>query len=86
MRIYSNIGPEVAGISVSVQPLDMAYVAQGRFDGFWETGLSDWDTAAGCHLSVKQGDLSAILEDVLSLFTQKKFWLQMTLCILNYIR
>ena len=27
--------------------LDMAYVACGRFDGFWEFGLSPWDIAAG---------------------------------------
>jgi myo-inositol-1(or 4)-monophosphatase len=25
----------------------MAYVACGRFDGFWEEGLSPWDVAAG---------------------------------------
>jgi len=27
--------------------LDLAYVAAGRYDGFWETGLSSWDMAAG---------------------------------------
>ena len=27
--------------------LDMAYVACGRFDGFWEFGLAPWDIAAG---------------------------------------
>ena len=27
--------------------LDFAYVAAGRFDGFWELGLSPWDVAAG---------------------------------------
>nr|MDJ0983460.1 inositol monophosphatase family protein [Kiloniellales bacterium] len=27
--------------------LDLAYVAAGRFDGFWEWGLSAWDFAAG---------------------------------------
>ncbi len=27
--------------------LDLAYVACGRFDGFWEFGLSPWDVAAG---------------------------------------
>src|SRR5205809_1053539 len=27
--------------------LDLAYVAAGRFDGFWEDGLSPWDMAAG---------------------------------------
>lgn len=28
--------------------LDLAYVAAGRFDGFWELKLHPWDTAAGC--------------------------------------
>jgi myo-inositol-1(or 4)-monophosphatase len=27
--------------------LDLAYVAAGRLDGFWEVGLAPWDTAAG---------------------------------------
>jgi len=27
--------------------LDLAYVAGGRFDGFWELKLNPWDTAAG---------------------------------------
>jgi len=27
--------------------LDLAYVAAGRLDGFWETGLAPWDLAAG---------------------------------------
>jgi len=55
-RIFGAIGPEVAGIRrFGVASLDMAYVAQGRFDGFWESGLSDWDTAAGCLLVREAG-------------------------------
>ena len=27
--------------------LDMAFVAAGRFDGYWERGLKPWDMAAG---------------------------------------
>jgi myo-inositol-1(or 4)-monophosphatase len=27
--------------------IDLAYVACGRFDGFWEDGLNPWDMAAG---------------------------------------
>ena len=33
--------------------LDLAYVAAGRVDGFWEIGLKPWDTAAG-ELLVKE--------------------------------
>ena len=32
---------------VGAASLDMAYVAAGRFDGFWERGLQPWDIAAG---------------------------------------
>lgn len=35
--------------------LDMAYVACGRFDGFWERGLSAWDVAAGFVLISEAG-------------------------------
>ena len=27
--------------------LDLAYVAAGRFDGYWERGINSWDVAAG---------------------------------------
>lgn len=55
-RIYGAIGPEVAGIRrFGAASLDLAYVAQGRFDGFWESGLNDWDTAAGCLLVREAG-------------------------------
>ncbi|MCG8355328.1 MAG: inositol monophosphatase [Kiloniellales bacterium] len=35
--------------------LDLAYVAAGRFDGFWERGLSAWDIAAGAILVREAG-------------------------------
>src|SRR5271166_5238366 len=35
--------------------LDLAYVAAGRCDGFWEFGLSPWDTAAGTLLIQEAG-------------------------------
>jgi myo-inositol-1(or 4)-monophosphatase len=35
--------------------LDLAYVAAGRFDGFWERGLSPWDIAAGAVLVREAG-------------------------------
>jgi myo-inositol-1(or 4)-monophosphatase len=47
-RIYGAIGPQVAGIRrYGAASLDLAWVAAGRFDGFWESDLADWDTAAG---------------------------------------
>ena len=35
--------------------LDLAYVAAGRLDGFWEVGLAPWDTAAGNLLITEAG-------------------------------
>jgi myo-inositol-1(or 4)-monophosphatase len=35
--------------------LDLAFVAAGRVDGFWEIGLSPWDTAAGTLLITEAG-------------------------------
>ncbi|MBX3291291.1 MAG: inositol monophosphatase [Acidobacteria bacterium] len=35
--------------------IDMAYVACGRFDGFWEEGLNPWDMAAGILLIEEAG-------------------------------
>ena len=35
--------------------LDLAYVAAGRFDGYWEKGLNSWDVAAGIVLVKEAG-------------------------------
>ena len=37
--------------------LDLAYVAAGRLDGFWEIGLNPWDMAAGALMVVEAGGL-----------------------------
>jgi myo-inositol-1(or 4)-monophosphatase len=42
--------------------LDLAYVAAGRLDGFWEMGLSRWDMAAGSLLITEAGGLVGDLE------------------------
>ncbi|HTG39296.1 inositol monophosphatase family protein [Sphingomonas sp.] len=47
-RIFGAVAPEVAGIRrLGAAALDLAWVAAGRFDGFWESGLKPWDIAAG---------------------------------------
>ena len=56
MRVYAEIGPQIAGIRrFGAASLDLAWVAAGRFDGFWENDLSPWDTAAGCLLVREAG-------------------------------
>ena len=37
--------------------IDLAYTACGRYDGFWETGLSTWDVAAGALLVREAGGI-----------------------------
>ena len=39
--------------------LDLAYVAAGRLDAFWEIGLAQWDIAAGALLVKEAGGLVA---------------------------
>jgi myo-inositol-1(or 4)-monophosphatase len=47
---------ETAGVRrPGAASLDLAYVASGRVDAFWEIGLSAWDTAAGTLLIQEAG-------------------------------
>ncbi|MEO0981654.1 MAG: inositol monophosphatase family protein [Pseudomonadota bacterium] len=51
--------PVVAGIRrYGSAALDLAYVAAGRFDGFWERGLKSWDIAAGIVLVREAGGVA----------------------------
>jgi myo-inositol-1(or 4)-monophosphatase len=43
--------------------IDMAYVACGRFDGFWEEGLNPWDVAAGKLLIEEAGGRVSYYDD-----------------------
>jgi len=55
-KIYAAVGPQVAGVRrFGAASLDLAWVAAGRYDGFWESDLSVWDTAAGCLLVREAG-------------------------------
>ncbi len=55
-KVLDRVMPEVAGIRrFGSAALDLAYVAAGRFDGYWETGLQMWDIAAGVLLVREAG-------------------------------
>lgn len=55
--------PRVAGVRrFGAASLDLAYVAAGRFDGFWEHGLEPWDMAAGIVLVREAGGLVSDLD------------------------
>jgi myo-inositol-1(or 4)-monophosphatase len=54
--IYAAVGPQVSGIRrFGSAALDLAWVAAGRMDGFWEDDLDPWDTAAGVLLVKEAG-------------------------------
>ena len=55
-KIYGAVGSQVAGIRrFGSAALDLAWVAAGRMDGFWEDSLNLWDTAAGVLLIREAG-------------------------------
>ena len=55
-KIYTTVAPEVAGVRrFGSAALDLAWVAAGRMDGFWEDDLDIWDTAAGMLLVSEAG-------------------------------
>jgi len=55
-KIYASVGPEVSGVRrFGSASLDLAWVAAGRMDGFWEDDLDVWDTAAGVLLVKEAG-------------------------------
>jgi myo-inositol-1(or 4)-monophosphatase len=56
--ILANIMPKVAGVRrFGSAALDLAWLAAGRYDGFWEAGLQKWDIAAGLLLVREAGGL-----------------------------
>ena len=59
-RSIQVLAAQCAGIRrAGAAALDLAYVAAGRLDAFWEIGLSPWDIAAGALLVREAGGLVA---------------------------
>jgi len=58
LTMFRELTVRTAGLRrAGAASLDIAYVAAGRLDGFWETGLSAWDMAAGALLVQEAGGL-----------------------------
>jgi myo-inositol-1(or 4)-monophosphatase len=56
LKTFKALFTDTAGIRrPGSAALDLAYVAAGRLDGFWEIGLSPWDMAAGALLITEAG-------------------------------
>ena len=62
-RSIQVLAAQCAGIRrAGAAALDLAYVAAGRLDAFWEIGLSQWDIAAGTLLIREAGGLVADID------------------------
>ena len=58
LAMFRDLTQKTAGLRrAGAATLDLAYVAAGRLDGFWEFGLSAWDMAAGSLLITEAGGL-----------------------------
>ncbi|MCE9639300.1 MAG: inositol monophosphatase [Betaproteobacteria bacterium] len=63
LAMFRDLTQKTAGLRrAGSAALDLAYVAAGRLDGFWEFGLSPWDMAAGSLLITEAGGLVGDLE------------------------
>lgn len=63
MRQLRTVMSTAAGVRrAGAAALDLAYVAAGRLDAFWEMGLSRWDMAAGALLIQEAGGLVSDLD------------------------
>jgi len=58
INIFKTLASQCSGIRhCGTISLDLAYVAAGRFDGFWGIGLNEWDVSAGTLLIQEAGGL-----------------------------
>jgi myo-inositol-1(or 4)-monophosphatase len=58
LQDLARLMPATAGVRRwGAAALDLAYVAAGRFDGYWERELSAWDVAAGILLVKEAGGM-----------------------------
>jgi myo-inositol-1(or 4)-monophosphatase len=64
LQDLARLSPTCAGVRRSgAAALDLAYVAAGRLDGFWERGLNAWDVAAGILIVREAGGLAESLRE-----------------------
>ncbi|GAN97473.1 myo-inositol-1(or 4)-monophosphatase [Komagataeibacter europaeus NBRC 3261] len=64
-RTLGALMPQVAGIRrFGAAALDLAWVAAGRYDGYWEMGIKPWDCAAGILLVREAGGYATDPEGV----------------------
>ena len=63
LAMFRDLTQKTTGLRrAGAAALDLAYVAAGRFDGYWAFGLSPWDMAAGSLLVTEAGGLVGDLQ------------------------
>ncbi len=72
LREIAALAPQTAGIRrMGAAALDLAYVAAGRCDGYWERDLKPWDMAAGILLVREAGGFVGTIEEGGHLFVER---------------
>jgi len=60
LNMFRSLVGQTSGLRrAGAASLDLAYVAAGRYDAFWEFGLAEWDMAAGALLVQEAGGLAS---------------------------
>jgi len=78
LAMFKDLMKDTAGIRrPGSAALDLAYVACGRFDGFWELGLKPWDIAAGVLLVQEAGGMVTDLQG------EDQYWLTGNVVVSN---
>jgi myo-inositol-1(or 4)-monophosphatase len=64
LQDLARILPQTAGVRRwGAAALDLAYVAAGRYDGYWERGINSWDMAAGLLIVREAGGMVTAIAD-----------------------
>ena len=69
LQDFARLMPVCAGVRrFGAASLDLAYVASGRYDGYWERGVKTWDVAAGLILVKEAGGFVGPLREGRDIF------------------
>jgi Archaeal fructose-1,6-bisphosphatase and related enzymes of inositol monophosphatase family len=64
LKELAKLMPRCAGVRrFGAAALDLAYVAAGRYEGYWERGISAWDVAAGALIVREAGGIVRDLDE-----------------------
>jgi myo-inositol-1(or 4)-monophosphatase len=72
LKELAAVQDKVAGLRrFGAAALDLAYVAAGRLDGYWEQNISPWDIAAGLLLVREAGGFATDIDGGDAMFTKR---------------